>query len=267
MTNNSIGVFDSGIGGLTVVKEIITLLPNENITYLGDTARVPYGSRATETITEFSLQLTNFLLKKDVKFLVVACNTISAICLDLIQDISSVPVIGVIKPASKKIVETTQSGKVGIIGTRATIHSNIYENELHKIDPEVRVTSIACPLFVPIAEEGLGSSDIAKLIVKHYLHDLKDIDTLHLGCTHYPLLKDVIQQAIGENVTIIDSAIPTAQVLKKELIEKNLLNKESGNGSQVYYVTDTPERVLPIASMFLGRDIKDTIHKVELPTL
>lgn len=264
MNNNPIGVFDSGIGGLTVAKEIVKLLPNESIIYLGDTARVPYGSRGKETITEFALQLTRFLLKKDVKLLVVACNTISATCLDKIQDISPVPVIGVIKPASKKIVETTKVGRVGVIGTRATINSKVYEREIHEINPEIKVISIACPLFVPIAEESLGSSDIAKLTAQHYLSDLKNIDTLHLGCTHYPLLRNVIRQIVGENVTIIDSASPTAHELKKALTENNLLTDETFKASQTYYVTDTPEHVIPTANLFLGRDIKNILYKVEL---
>lgn len=264
MNNNPIGIFDSGIGGLTVVKEIVKLLPNESIIYLGDTARVPYGSRGKETITEFALQLTKFLLKKDVKFLVVACNTISAICLDKIQNISPVPVIGVIKPASKKIVETTKTRRVGVIGTRATINSNVYEKEIHAINPEIIVTSIACPLFVPIAEEGLGSSKIAKLTAQYYLNDLKNIDTLHLGCTHYPVLRNVIRETVGEGVTIIDSASSTAEELKKVLAENKLLTDKSFKASQTYYVTDAPEHVIPIVNLFLGKDIKNIIHKIDL---
>ncbi len=264
MNNKSIGIFDSGIGGLTVTKEIVNLLPDESIIYLGDTARVPYGSRGKETITKFALQLTRFLLEKDVKFLVVACNTISAICLDKIQEISPIPVLGVIKPAVKKIVETTKSGRVGVIGTRATIASKIYEKEILTLNPRINVTSIACPLFVPIAEEGLGHSDISRLTAQHYLSQLKDIDTLHLGCTHYPLLKNVIREVVGESVTIIDSARPTAEELKNILTKSNLLNKSNIQPTATFYVTDAPERAMSTAELFFGRNIRADIHKVDL---
>lgn len=264
MNNNPIGVFDSGIGGLTVVREIVRLLPHENITYLGDTARVPYGSRGRDKIAEFALQLASFLIKKDVKILVVACNTISATCLREVQKISPVPVIGVIRPATKKIVETTKTGRVGIIGTRATINSKIYEEEIHEINPKISVTSVACPLFVPIAEEGLSESEIALLTARYYMDGLENIDTLHLGCTHYPLLKNVIQQVIGEEVAIIDSAIPTAQEVRDVLTEKNLLNEGSHEGSKIYYVTDAPERAVSAANLFLGSDIAANIRKINL---
>lgn len=213
MKNKPIGIFDSGIGGLTVVKEIVKLLPNENIIYLGDTARVPYGTRGKETVTEFALELTRYLLSQDVKFLVVACNTITATCFDKIQEISTVPVIGVIEPAVKKIIKTSSTKRVGVIGTAATINSKVYEMKIKKLDPNFYVQSITCPLFVPIAEEGLANSNIANLTAKHYLKYLKNIDTLHLGCTHYPLLKNVIQDNIEKGVTIIDSADPPALVI------------------------------------------------------
>lgn len=264
MNNKPIGICDSGIGGLTVTKEIINSLPNENIIYLGDTARVPYGTRGNETITKFALELTRFLLEKDIKFLVVACNTISATCLDKVQKLSPVPVLGVIKPAVKRIVETTKSGKVGIIGTRATITSNIYEQEIHKINKKISKTSVPCPLFVPIAEEGLGNSNIAKPAAKHYLSKLKDIDTLHLGCTHYPLLKNVIVKCIGTDVSIIDSALPTAEDLKRCLAQKGLLRHESVKLVQTFYFTDISERVIVNAELFLGRKINNIIHKAEL---
>ncbi|MDQ5954611.1 MAG: glutamate racemase [Patescibacteria group bacterium] len=263
MKNKPIGVFDSGIGGLTVVKEIQNTLPNENIIYLGDTARVPYGSRGTEIITEFAIELTQFLLKKDVKFLVVACNTISAICLEKIQEISPVPVIGVIKPAAKQIVDTTKNQRIAVIGTRATIDSSIYEKEIHSINPKIEVISRACPLFVSISEEGLGSSDIARLTAEYYLKDLNTIDTLHLGCTHYPLLKEVIHNVVGRDIKIIDSAAPTAKELKKCLEENNLLN-EGSQASSTYLFTDLPNRLITTSNLFLGKDIINSIHKVNL---
>lgn len=264
MNNRPIGIFDSGIGGLTVVKAIERLLPNESFIYLGDTARVPYGTRGTEIITEFSLQLTRFLLEKKVKLLVIACNTISATCLDEIQKLSPVPVIGVIKPAAKKIVETTKNKKVGVLGTRATVASRHYEQEIQALNPDIHITSLACPLFVPLAEEGLGTSNIAQLTAKYYLATLKDIDTIHLGCTHYPLLQEVIQETLGNSVTIIDSASPTSETLKKRLSDANLFHDDSIPPTKTFYVTDAPERVKIIASLFLGRDISDSLHKTEV---
>lgn len=264
MNNSPIGVFDSGIGGLTVVKEIINLLPNEKVVYLGDTARVPYGSRSGETITKFALQMTNFLLGKNVKMLVVACNTICATCIDKIQEVSPVPVVGVIKPASQKIVDTTKSGRVGVVGTRATINSKIYEKEIRDLNPNIQVSTVSCPLFVPIVEEGLGESEIALLAAEKYLKDLGSIDTLHLGCTHYPLLKNVIQKVVGSRVSIIDSAIPTSIEVKEVLMRNNLLNENSHIGSQIYYFTDLSENTIQTANIFLGRDISDKSEKISL---
>lgn len=265
MNNKPIGVFDSGIGGLTVLHELIKALPNENFIYLGDTARVPYGNRSKETVTDFALELTKFLLSYDLKYLVVACNTISAICLDKIKKISSVPVIDVITPAVNRIVELTKSKKVGVIGTKATISSGIYETEIKDLDSNIKVYTRACPLFVPIAEEGLGDSEIAYLVAKKYLEFFKDkeIDILHLGCTHYPLLKKVIQKVIGDKITIIDSAIPTAKKLKEELRSKNL-EGISKNPEYQFFVTDDPEKMRDIAEIFLGKRIKVNIQKAQL---
>jgi glutamate racemase len=264
MKSQPIGIFDSGIGGLTVVREIVKLLPQEHIVYVGDTARVPYGVRGKEIITEFALQLTHYLLSHEVKFLVVACNTISAVCMQEIQKISPIPVIGVIEPAVKKIITTSRNQRVGIIGTPATIGSNVYETEIKKHNPAFYVQSVACPLFVPIAEEGLGNSDIARLTAQHYLTGLGGIDTLHLGCTHYPLLRNVIHEVMGDEVTIIDSALPTAEELQKVLTERNLLNTDGGPPKRSFYVTDAPERVYDIATIFFGEDIKSNIHKISL---
>ncbi len=256
MDNRPIGVFDSGIGGLTVLKELIREMPHENFIYLGDTARVPYGTRGKKIITSFALQLANFLLQKNVKYLVVACNTISATCLDKIEEISAVSVIGVIKPAVRTIVKTTRNKKVAILGTRATIESRIYEREIQKLDSNIDIFSLACPLFVPIAEEGLGKSDIANLTAQHYLKGLKGIDTLHLGCTHYPLLINAIRKTVGSEVTIIDSAKPTAVELKNILKAGNILNDHSADSTVNFYFTDVTERSKNIAELFLGKRIK-----------
>jgi glutamate racemase len=258
----AIGIFDSGVGGLTVVKEIIKSLPNESIIYLGDTARVPYGPRGQEVITEFALELADYLIKKDVKYLVVACNTISATCLEEIKKHSPVPVLGVIDPTIEEAIKNTKSKKVGVIGTRATISSGMYQNNIQNVDPSIEVISQACPLFVPLAEENEVNSEATKLIATKYLEIFKNsgIDTLILGCTHYPLLKSVIQEIVGSDVTLIDSAKPTAEVLKELLEKDNLLN--SGEYSKVFYVTDAPERTNIVGGHFLESEIK--VEKVIL---
>ncbi len=265
MKNNPIGIFDSGIGGLTVAKEVANILPKESIIYLGDTARVPYGTRGKKIIAQFALELANFLIKQKVKFLVIACNTISATCFKEIKKVSPVPVLGVITPAAEKIIRTTKTGKVGVIGTRATVNSKVYEQEIWKINPRIKVFTKACPLFVPIAEEGLGENGIATLTAEEYLSCFKDsgIDTLHLGCTHYPLLKGVIQKAIGNKVTIIDSAQPSAEKLKETLEEMDLLSN-SAETVYKFYVTDSPDQLYKVAKLFFGKNIKKNISNVSL---
>lgn len=264
MKTSPIGVFDSGIGGLTVAKEIIKLLPNESIIYLGDTARVPYGTRSPEVVTKFALELVNFLLERNIKCLVVACNTISAVCLDKIKKVSPVPVLGVIQPAVKKAVQLSK-GRIGIIGTAGTIRSRSYEKEIKKLKKNVRVYSSVCPLFVPLAEEGLSQSDATKLIARQYLDRLikKDIDTLILGCTHYPILEKVIKEVMGDKVVLIDSAKPTAEDLKKILQDKHLLNNHTTPFYE-FYVTDAPERILKVAGRFFGEKLNGRLKKINL---
>lgn len=266
MNNNPIGIFDSGIGGLTVTKEIVRQLPEESIIYLGDTARVPYGTRSKEVVTKFALELVNFLLKKKVKFLVVACNTISATCLDEIIKISPVPVLGVIEPTIAAAVKKTKQNKIGVIGTTGTISSKAYEQKIHKINSKIKVLSQACPLFVPLAEDGI-SNQATKLIADGYLKQLKNkgIDTLILGCTHYPVLQKIIQESIGKKVQLIDSAKPTAEKLKQLLEEKNLLSV--GKTKYEFYVTDAPDRVLKVAGSFFGQVLNGRLKQVSLPTL
>lgn len=262
-----IGIFDSGIGGLTVAKEILKALPNESIIYLGDTARVPYGTRSKEVITEFAKELTKFLLKRNVKALVVACNTISAVALEEIEKISTVPVIGVVKPAAKKAVQVTKNKRIGVIGTQGTIQSRAYENGIKKLNPNIKVFSVGCPLFVPLAEEGLHNDKVTKLVAEDYLQDLtvSKIDTLILGCTHYPLLLQAIADTVGDGVILIDSAKPTVEELKRILEEKNLLS--NGNSfSHEFFVTDAPDRVYDVAGHFFGGELKSKLKKVTLPT-
>lgn len=265
MNNNPIGVFDSGIGGLTVVKEILKELPNENLIYLGDTARVPYGTRGRQVVKRFALELANFLLKRKVKFLVVACNTISSICLDAIKDISPTPALGVIEEPAKKAAKETKTNVIGVIGTQATISSKSYEKAIKKLNPKAKVISVACPLFVPLAEEGLIDDKATLLIAEEYLKSLKDakIDVLILGCTHYPILKKVIQKVVGEKVQLIDSAKPTAIKLK-EVLEKEHLMNDSKKIEYKFFVTDTPERVYKVAATFLGSTLDGKLKKINL---
>lgn len=265
MNNNPIGVFDSGIGGLTVAKEIIKLLPNESIIYLGDTARVPYGTRSKEVISKFAKELALFLLKRDIKILVVACNTISATCLEEIKKISPVPVIGVINETVKKAVGVTKNKRIGVIGTTGTIQSKAYENKIKKLDSSIEVFSIGCPLFVPLAEEGLHKHEATKLVAKDYLKHVIEagVDTLILGCTHYPLLLETIAETVGDKVNLVDSAEPTAEELKKMLNEQGLLSTNLNPTLEVF-VTDAPQRVYQVASRFFGSELKDKIKKIAL---
>lgn len=254
MNNQPIGIFDSGVGGLTVAKAVIEQLPNENIIYLGDTARIPYGTRSREVVTKFALQLVKFLLAKKVKALVVACNTISANSLDEIKKISSVPVIDVI---SSTLEEARDQGKVGVIGTKGTIDSGAYSS--------VAQFARACPLFVPLAEEGMTSGPAVGEIARGYLLGLKraKIDTLILGCTHYPLLHHVIAKTMGAQVKLVESGKPTAQKLREILQKKGLLAIKS-KPSYEFYFTDNLDRVKKVAEKFFGQKLPGKVVRIEL---
>lgn len=265
--SSPIGVFDSGIGGLTVVKEIIKTLPRESIIYLGDTARVPYGPRSREVVTGFALQMADFLLKKKVKAIVIACNTISGLSYDDVKT-KAFPVItlGVIKGVVKKAISATRNNKIGVIGTVGTINSQSYQKLLKFYNSDAEIVSSACPLFVPLAEEGMNNHQATKLIAHEYLKQFidKGVDTLILGCTHYPLLYDSIKEVMGEDVAIIDSAQPTAQMLKERLNEADLLADEDQKPTYDFFVTDAPERVIRVASHFFGEDLNNKIQKITL---
>ena len=250
----AIGIFDSGIGGLTVLKEIVAKLPDENIIYLGDTARVPYGIRSAETVTRYSFENTQFLLAQEIKMLVVACNTATAISLDAVKKEFPLPIIGVLEPGARAAVRATRTRKVGVIGTEATIGSGAYEKAIKKLAPDVEVYSRACPLFVPLAEEGWTDNDVAELVAEKYLASLQGtgIDTLVLGCTHYPLLKTVIGKAVGPGITLIDSATETAKEVADVLEKLKWRGNGKGEGIRKYYVTDTPARFEKIGKLFLG---------------
>lgn len=266
MKSRPIGIFDSGIGGLTVVRAIWKELPQESLIYLGDTARVPYGTRGKEVILHFALQLAKFLLKKKVKALVIACNTISSTCLYQIKSLASpIPVIDAISPAVEEAVRTTKTKTIGVIGTSATIRSGAYEKQIKKSDPKIKILTAACPLFVSLAEEGLSGHPATSLLAKEYLKPFlkTPVDTLILGCTHYPLLKKDIESAVNHQTTLIDSAEPIAKALKKILEEKNLLNQGSKPDYE-FLVTDAPNRVFQIARRFFGGKLPKTVRNVSL---
>jgi len=265
---NPIGIFDSGIGGLTVVKSVLRLMPNENIVYFGDTARVPYGSKSNETVVEYSIQAANFLLRKNIKLLVVACNTASSVALKELRKFLTIPVIGMIEPGAKMALQESKKGIVGVIGTRATINNKAYAQELKKLNPKVKVFEQACPLFVPLAEEGWLDHKVTQLVAKEYLGELhkKKIDSLILGCTHYPILEEVIQKVVGKNVKLIDSGTPAAKLVEDYLNGRGLRNQSVHQGVSEFYVSDVPTKFREVAERFLGKKITH-LHKVELDEL
>ena len=257
MSNNkAIGVFDSGVGGLTVFRELMKQMPKERLIYFGDTARVPYGSKSKDTITRYTEQIIRFLRSQDVKAIVTACNTISALALDDVEKEIDIPIIGVVKPGAYAASLKTKNGIVGLIGTDATINSGIYERVIREIRPEIRVLKKACPLFVPLAEEGLIDDPVTTEIAGRYLAGLidSDIDTLIMGCTHYPLIKDTLKRVVGEKVELINPAYETAVEFKRLLGEKGLLNDrdiELGETPYRFFVSDEAEKFKSIANMIL----------------
>jgi len=244
-----IGVFDSGIGGLTVVKALRDRLPNETIVYLGDTARVPYGPKSPDTVQRYALELAHMLMKKNAKALVVACNTVSSVALPLLTRKFSVPVIGVIEPGARAALQATHNRHVGVIGTRATIRSGAYEKALHATDNNVRVSSRACPLLVPLIEEGLLDDDVTDRVIVRYLEPLLSdgIDTLVLGCTHYPLLSAAIARVIGNEITLVDSAENCATAVHETLDRQSLLSPATERGELQVALTDAADNFLNVA--------------------
>lgn len=247
-----------------MVKEIERLLPREKIVYFGDTARVPYGTKSRETITRFSIENVKFLLRFKVKLIVVACNTASSLALGTLRKRFKIPIIGVINPGAARALRLSKSKRIGVIGTKATVASNIYETLIKKAAPESVVISRSCPLFVPLAEEGWLHSKITKSITEAYLKIFRErkIDTLILGCTHYPLLKKVIKKVVGKRVVLVDSASETAREVKKMLAEKRLISGRKGSLNHKFFVSDDPAGFINIGKKFLGRTIKCT-DKVE----
>lgn len=259
--SRAIGVFDSGIGGLTVLKALIDLLPYEDFIYLGDTARTPYGAKSREIILRYSLENTRFLLAKGIKLLVIACNTSSAIALEQIIAETSVPVIGVIEPGALAAVKSSRSGKIGVIGTEATIASGAYTRAIHQLRSEAELYTRACPMLVPLVEEGWTENEIARQTVELYLESLRasGIDTLLLGCTHYPLLRNLFAKTLGRGVQIVDSATATAVAVQDRLRALGLLSR-ARNGSQSYFVTEMPERFIRVGRRFIGAGVESAVR-------
>ncbi len=265
-----IGVFDSGVGGLTVAREIMAQIPNERIVYFGDTARVPYGSKSKTTITKFTKQIVRFLMTQDVKALVIACNTMSAYAIDEVEKDVSLPVIGVVKPGARVAVSQTRNKRIGVIATEGTIGSGMYERFITNIDPTVNVLTKACPLFCPLVEEGMLDDPVTDEVARRYLKELmdKDIDTLIMGCTHYPLLAPALKRLVGDRVRLVNPAYETARELKEMLTENGLLNDtplENQEKDHEFYVSDLADKFTRFAADILDNDDIRT-QKVDIET-
>lgn len=259
MPQRAIGVFDSGVGGLTVLQALRTQVPDESLVYLGDTARVPYGTKSPATVLRYANEAARFLLAQQVKLMIVACNTASAVALDTLAERCPIPVVGVIEPGSARALQVTRNGRIGVIGTEGTIRSGAYDRALRQIRADVVVHTAACPLFVPLAEEGWASTEVAHLVARDYLAPLLDkgIDTLVLGCTHYPLLTQTLQDIIGPQVQLVDSAQETARIVRARLQQDSLLQQQAAGRPPRYFVTDIPDRFVRIGGLFLGEPLQD----------
>lgn len=256
MPERAIGIFDSGVGGLTVLKALLRVLPDEQLLYLGDTARVPYGTKSPSTVLRYALEAAEFLMQHRVKMLVVACNTASAVAVEAIEQRFSLPVVGVIEPGARKAAAVTRNRRVGVIGTEGTIRSGAYSRAIHAVDPAIEVFAAPCPLFVPLAEEGWADHEVAYLAAREYLAPLigQHIDTLVLGCTHYPLLKKTLQRLLGPQVQLIDSAEEIARLVASMLGERDVLRR-SGALQPRYFVTDESTRFERVGGAFVGAEL------------
>ena len=263
--NDPVGVFDSGLGGLTVAREIMRNLPDEHIVYFGDTARVPYGSKSKNTIIRYSRQIVRFLQTQKVKAIVVACNTASALALDTVEKEIDIPIIGVVRPGADMAVRSTRNKKVGVIATESTVHSGLYTELIRRTDPAIEVYSRPCPLFVPLVEEGWTDDPVTETVAQRYLSELldKDIDTLIMGCTHYPLLRHLLQRTVGEKVTLVNPAYETALALGRLLDARGLRHDPAGADPEneekhCFYASDSVEKFSRFANSILPYDIGST---------
>ena len=253
MINRSIGIFDSGVGGLTVLCELRKKLPQENFIYFGDTARVPYGGKSSSSVLQYSVEASHFLRNKGIKLLVIACNTATAFALDYLNRELDIPVIGVIEPGAIAGVKASKNKSIGVIGTKGTVRSKEYNKILKRIDPEIIVESKACPLFAPIVEEGLVGTEISQEVIEHYLKDFKSgsADTLILGCTHYPVMKEEIQKVLGPNITLINPAYETAKKVRQVILEQKIETDHKSSGSVQYYCSDDKESFYEVGSRII----------------
>lgn len=260
MNKAPIGVFDSGVGGLTVVKEIMNQIPGETIIYFGDTARLPYGNKSKKTVITYTRQIVRFLMTKGVKAIVIACNTASAFALETVKAEFDIPIIGVVKPGAKVAAETTKNGRIGVIGTEGTIQSGIYNEFLSQTNPLVQVFGKACPLFVPLVEEGLIDDPVTLEMAKRYISELmdKEIDTLVLGCTHYPLLRKTIRKIVGDDIQLVNPAYETAKSLKEVLTENNIKNDNNLKLDHKFFVSDGAEKFKRFANTILPCEVVET---------
>ena len=267
MDHRPIGVFDSGLGGLTAVRSLRQLLPGEDLVYFGDTARVPYGGRSPETILKYARQDVRFLRSFDLKAILIACGTVTSTSLETLQKENDLPIVGVVEPSCRAALAATKNGRIGMIATQASVRSGAYERTLHALDPGVTVVQKACPLFVPLVEEGRSHPGdiVIETVAEEYLAPLRElgIDTLILGCTHYPLLKEVIAKVMGPGVTLIDSGEESARELQRRMAASDTLGNRHG-GRAEFYVSDRVEDFQRLASAFLGEDLGSTARRVEL---
>jgi glutamate racemase len=255
--DNPIGIFDSGIGGLTVVKQLIRMLPNENLIYFGDTARLPYGTKSEKLIKQYALEDAAFLQQFDIKFLVVACNSASSVAVDLLQSRLTIPVTGVIEPGVRAALKASKNKRIGVIGTTATITSNAYDKKIRELAPDTAVYGQPCPLLVPLVEEGWLDDEITRLTVKKYMGPLLEqkVDTLILGCTHFPVIKKLIQEEAGPEIRLIDSGEETARVVGDMIHTLDIGRESTGKGDVAFYVSDIPKKFDEVGTRFLGHPL------------
>ncbi len=266
MDNRKIGLFDSGLGGLTVMKELMEILPEESIVYFGDTGRIPYGSKSVETVIKYTKSDIKFLQTFHLKTIIAACGTASAIALPKLEGTYDIPLVGVLGAAARAAVKATKNGCIGVIGTAGTIRSEAYHKAITQQNPSFKTVSVACPLFVPLVESGFAEKEAARLIAEEYLEPIKKsgADTLILGCTHYPLLTNVIKQVMGDGVTLINPGQAAAQEIKKALIEEGLLAEKGKTAEYQFYVSDDPAEFTRLGSVFLQKPIDGLIKRVDI---
>lgn len=266
MDNRPIGIFDSGLGGLTCVKEVMKIMPNEDIIYFGDTGRVPYGTRSRDTVIKYVKQDINFLETFDIKYIIIACGTASSAALPFIEEEYATKILGVLYPAARGAVRATKNKKIGVIGTSGTVKSGKYIEAIHELLPDAEVFQKACPLFVPLVENGMTEGEATRLIAEEYLKELRDaeVDTIILGCTHYPLLTDVIREIVGEGVALIDSGAAAADFAREDMERLGILSDKNEKGTAKFFVSDSTENFSELGSMFLQKEIDGDVSFTDI---